>query len=279
MNFKKLLGLAVVSALALTGCKEEKKAEAPAVAPAPAAQAQKIKVGVMSGPEHTVAEKAAQIAKEKYGLEVEFVLFNDYALPNTAVSKGDLDANAFQHKPYLDKDSASKGLDNLVIVGNTFVYPLAGYSKKIKNVAELQDGAVIAVPNDPSNLARALILLEKQGLIKLKDNTNLFSTSLDIVENPKNLKIQEVDTSVAAKALDDVDLAVVNNTYAGQVGLNATEHGVFVENKESPYVNIIVVRKDNQASEAVQNFVKAYQTEEVFQEAQKHFKDGVVKGW
>ncbi|EQA09172.1 MetQ/NlpA family lipoprotein [Glaesserella parasuis] len=279
MNFKKLLGLAVVSALALTGCKEEKKAEAPAAAPAPAAQAQKIKVGVMSGPEHTVAEKAAQIAKEKYGLEVEFVLFNDYALPNTAVSKGDLDANAFQHKPYLDKDSASKGLDNLVIVGNTFVYPLAGYSKKIKNVAELQDGAVIAVPNDPSNLARALILLEKQGLIKLKDNTNLFSTSLDIVENPKNLKIQEVDTSVAAKALDDVDLAVVNNTYAGQVGLNATEHGVFVENKESPYVNIIVARKDNQASEAVQNFMKAYQTEEVFQEAQKHFKDGVVKGW
>ncbi|EQA03652.1 MetQ/NlpA family lipoprotein [Glaesserella parasuis] len=279
MNFKKLLGLAVVSALALTGCKEEKKAEAPAAAPAPAAQAQKIKVGVMSGPEHTVAEKAAQIAKEKYGLEVEFVLFNDYALPNTAVSKGDLDANAFQHKPYLDKDSASKGLDNLVIVGNTFVYPLAGYSKKIKNVTELQDGAVIAVPNDPSNLARALILLEKQGLIKLKDNTNLFSTSLDIVENPKNLKIQEVDTSVAAKALDDVDLAVVNNTYAGQVGLNATEHGVFVENKESPYVNIIVARKDNQASEAVQNFVKSYQTEEVFQEAQKHFKDGVVKGW
>ncbi|MCT8749733.1 MetQ/NlpA family lipoprotein [Glaesserella parasuis] len=279
MNFKKLLGLAVVSALALTGCKEEKKAEAPAAAPAPAAQAQKIKVGVMSGPEHTVAEKAAQIAKEKYGLEVEFVLFNDYALPNTAVSKGDLDANAFQHKPYLDKDSASKGLDNLVIVGNTFVYPLAGYSKKIKNVAELQDGAVVAVPNDPSNLARALILLEKQGLIKLKDNTNLFSTSLDIVENPKNLKIQEVDTSVAAKALDDVDLAVVNNTYAGQVGLNATEHGVFVENKESPYVNIIVARKDNQVSEAVQNFVKAYQTEEVFQEAQKHFKDGVVKGW
>lgn len=279
MNFKKLLGLAVVSALALTGCKEEKKAEAPAVAPAPAAQAQKIKVGVMSGPEHTVAEKAAQIAKEKYGLEVEFVLFNDYALPNTAVSKGDLDANAFQHKPYLDKDSSSKGLDNLVIVGNTFVYPLAGYSKKIKNVAELQDGAVVAVPNDPSNLARALILLEKQDLIKLKDNTNLFSTSLDIVENQKNLKIQEVDTSVAAKALDDVDLAVVNNTYAGQVGLNATEHGVFVENKESPYVNIIVARKDNQASEAVQNFVKAYQTEEVFQEAQKHFKDGVVKGW
>ncbi|OOH89750.1 methionine ABC transporter substrate-binding protein MetQ [Pasteurellaceae bacterium 15-036681] len=276
MSLKKLLSVAVVSALALTACKEEKQAESTT---APAAQVQKVKVGVMSGPEHTVAEKAAAIAKEKYGLEVEFVLFNDYALPNTAVSKGDLDANAFQHKPYLDKDAASKGLDNLVIVGNTFVYPLAGYSKKIKNVSELAEGDVVAVPNDPSNLARALILLEKQGLIKLKDNTNLFSTSLDIVENPKGLKIQEVDTSVAAKALDDVALAVVNNTYAGQVGLNASEHGVFVEDKDSPYVNIIVARKDNKDSEAVQNFVKAYQTEEVFQEAQKHFKDGVVKGW
>lgn len=274
MNFKKVLGVALVSALALTACKEEKKAE-----PAAQVPAAKIKVGVMSGPEHTVAERAAQIAKEKYGLEVEFVLFNDYALPNTAVSKGDLDANAFQHKPYLDKDSQSKGLDNLVIVGNTFVYPLAGYSKKIKNVSELADGAVIAVPNDPSNLARALILLEKQGLIKLKDNTNLFSTSLDIIENSKNLKIQEVDTSVAAKALDDVDLAVVNNTYAGQVGLNTQDHGVFVEAKDSPYVNIIVAREDNKDSANVQNFIKSYQTEEVYQEAQKHFKDGVVKGW
>ena len=211
MSFKKVLSIAVLSALALSGCNEEKKADA-----APATAANKIKVGVMSGPEHTVAEKAASIAKEKYGLDVEFVLFNDYALPNTAVSKGDLDANAMQHKPYLDKDSSSKGLDNLVIVGNTFVYPLAGYSKKIKSVNELADGAVVAVPNDPSNLARALILLEKQGLIKLKDNTNLFSTTMDIIENPKHLKVQEVDTSVAAKALDDVDLAVVNNTYAGQ---------------------------------------------------------------
>ncbi|RRN04589.1 MetQ/NlpA family lipoprotein [Bibersteinia trehalosi] len=275
MSFKKLLGLAIVSALALTGCKEEKKAEATPAAPT---VTQKIKVGVMAGPEHSVAEVAAIIAKEKYGLDVEFVLFNDYALPNTATSNGDLDANAFQHKPYLDKDSDAKGLKNLVIVGNTFVYPLAGYSKKIKNVSELADGATVAVPNDPSNLARALILLEKQGLIKLKDNTNLFSTSLDIVENPKNIKIQEVDTSVAARALDDVDLAVVNNTYAGQVGLSAND-GVFVEDKDSPYVNIIVARDNNKDSEAVQNFVKSYQTEEVFQEAQKHFKDGVVKGW
>lgn len=275
MKLKNLFAItAIASALVLTGCKEEKKADAASTAPAPTS----IKVGVMAGPEHQVAETAAKVAKDKYNLNVEFVLFNDYALPNTAVSKGDLDANAMQHKPYLDKDSSSKGLDNLVIVGNTFVYPLAGYSKKIKSVNELADGAVVAVPNDPSNLARALILLEKQGLIKLKDNTNLFSTTMDIIENPKHLKVQEVDTSVAAKALDDVDLAVVNNTYAGQVGLSSND-GIFVEDKDSPYVNIIVARKDNKDTKAVQDFVKAYQTDEVYQEAQKHFKDGVVKGW
>lgn len=272
MNFKKLLGVATLaSVLVLTGCNEEKSASELAQT--------KIKVGVMAGPEHEVAEIAAIVAKEKYGLEVEYTIFNDYALPNTAVSKGDLDANAMQHKPYLDKEIAAKGLDNLVVVGNTFVYPLGGYSKTIKNISELKEGATVAVPNDPSNLARALILLEKQGLIKLKDNTNLLSTSLDIVENPKNLQIKEVDSSVAARALDDVDLAVINNTYAGQVGLNVTDNGVFMEDKDSPYVNIIVARQDNKDSQAVQNFVKAYQTAEVEAEAKKHFKDGVIKGW
>lgn len=291
MKFNKFFGLcALASGIALVGCgSNEKPAEQPK-APAETKTetksegktdtptTQTIKVGVMSGPEHKVAEVAAKVAKEKYGLVVEYVEFNDYALPNTAVSKGDLDANAMQHKPYLDKDSQEKKLDNLTIVGNTFVYPLAGYSKKIKNISELKDGATVAVPNDPSNLARALILLEKQGLIKLKDNTNLFSTSMDIVENPKKLEIKEVDTSVAARALDDVDLAVVNNTYAGQVGLTAND-GVFVEDKDSPYVNIIVARKDNADSEAIKNFVKAYQSDEVEAKAKEEFKDGVVKGW
>lgn len=280
MQLKKLAGLfAFATTMALVGCGGDNASQAPKAETAKTESAQVIKVGVMSGPEQVVAEKAAQVAKEKYNLTVELIPFNDYALPNTAVSKGDLDANAMQHKPYFDKDTSEKNIKNLTIVGNSFVYPLAGYSKKIKNVSELKEGAVVAIPNDPSNLARALILLEKQGLIKLKDNTNLFATSMDIIENPKKLKIKEVDTSIAAKALDDVDLAVVNNTYAGQVGLNATEHGVFVEDKDSPYVNIIVAREDNKDSPAVQNFVKSYQTEEVYQEAQKHFKDGVVKGW
>lgn len=276
MNFGKIFGIcALASGIALAGCSNQSNDQAVTSD----AAAQTIKVGVMAGPEQAVAEVAGQVAKEKYNLTVELVEFNDYAMPNSAVSKGELDANAMQHKPYLEKDSQEKGLNNLVIVGNTFVYPLAGYSTKIKTLNELQDGATIAVPNDPSNLARALILLEKQGLIKLKDNTNLFSTTLDIVENPKKLVIKEVDTSVAARAIDDVDLAVVNNNYAGQVGLTASENGVFVEDKDSPYVNIIVARADNKDSDAIQNFVKAYQTDEVEAEAKKQFKDGVIKGW
>lgn len=276
MNFGKIFGIcALASGIALAGCSNQSNDQAVTSD----AAAQTIKVGVMAGPEQAVAEVAGQVAKEKYNLTVELVEFNDYAMPNSAVSKGELDANAMQHKPYLEKDSQEKGLDNLVIVGNTFVYPLAGYSTKIKTLNELKDGATIAVPNDPSNLARALILLEKQGLIKLKDNTNLFSTTLDIVENPKKLVIKEVDTSVAARAIDDVDLAVVNNNYAGQVGLTASENGVFVEDKDSPYVNIIVARADNKDSDAIQNFVKAYQTDEVEAEAKKQFKDGVIKGW
>ena len=245
MNFGKIFGIcALASSIALAGCSNQSNDQAVTSD----AAAQTIKVGVMAGPEQAVAEVAGQVAKEKYNLTVELVEFNDYAMPNSAVSKGELDANAMQHKPYLEKDSQEKGLDNLVIVGNTFVYPLAGYSTKIKTLNELQDGATIAVPNDPSNLARALV-------------------------------IKEVDTSVAARAIDDVDLAVVNNNYAGQVGLTASENGVFVEDKDSPYVNIIVARADNKDSDAIQNFVKAYQTDEVEAEAKKQFKDGVIKGW
>ena len=279
-NLSKFFGVcAIASGIALAGCNQDKAAQQTASPAGDAPAAETIKVGVMAGPEQAVAEVASQVAKDKYNLNVELVEFNDYALPNTAVSKGELDANAMQHKPYLDKDSQEKGLDNLAIVGNTFVYPLAGYSTKIKKLSELKDGAIIAVPNDPSNLARALILLEKQGLIKLKDRNNLFSTTIDIIENPKNLVIKEVDASVAARAMDDVDIAVVNNNYAGQVGLTASENAVFVEDKESPYVNIIVARTDNKDSAAIQNFVKAYQTDEVEAEAKKQFKDGVVKGW
>lgn len=264
MKLKTLFSIAtLISALALTGCNDKQ---------------QKIKIGVMSGPEHQVAEVAAHIAKEKFNRDVELVVFTDYSSPNEALSKGDLDANAFQHKPYLDKEVESKGY-KLAIIGNTFVFPIAAYSKKIKSLDELQNGAVIAVPNNPSNLGRSLLLLEKQGLIKLQDPNNLFATKIDIIENPKNLDIKEIDGELLTRALDDVDLAIINNTFAGQIGLSPEKDGIFVESKESPYVNLIVTREDNKNDPAVKDFVKAFQSEEVYQEALKHFEGGVVKGW
>ncbi|MDG2940788.1 MetQ/NlpA family lipoprotein [Exercitatus varius] len=263
MNFKKLLSvLALTSVFALTACKDDSK----------------LKVGVMAGPEHQMAEIAAKVAKDKYKLDVELVSFTDYSQPNAALFRKDLDVNAIQHKPYLDEDMAKGGYKDLVIVGNTFVYPIAGYSKKIKSLAELQDGATVAIPNDPTNQGRSLALLEKQGLIKLKDSNNILSTPLDVVENPKNLKFNAVEGALLPRVLDDVDLAVINNNFAGQIGLSPKD-GIFVEDKDSPYVNIIVAREDNKDTQTVKDFVKAYQSEEVYQEAVKHFKDGVVKGW
>ncbi|CDH03490.1 MetQ/NlpA family lipoprotein [Xenorhabdus bovienii] len=239
-----------------------------------------IKVGVIVGPELEVAEVAKKVAKEKYGLDVELTTFNDYVLPNESLSKGDIDANVFQHKPYLDQQIKERNY-KLAIVGNSFIYPIAAYSKKIKSLDELQDGAQIALPNDPTNLGRSLLLLQKQGLIKLKDGVGLLPTILDVTENPKHLDIVQLEAPQLPRSLDDqkIALAIINNTYAGQIGLTPEKDGLFVEDKDSPYVNIIVSREDNKDAENVQKFVKAYQSEEVEQAAQKIFKGGALKGW
>ncbi|EGR2797033.1 methionine ABC transporter substrate-binding protein MetQ [Vibrio navarrensis] len=266
-SLKGLLTIAAAaSALILSGCGEK------------AADNSKIKVGVMAGAEAQVAEVAAKVAKEKYGLDVELVTFTDYVTPNAALDDGSIDVNAFQHKPYLDQQIADRGY-KLTIAGNTFVYPIAGYSKQVKSVAEIQDGARIAVPNDPTNLGRSLLLLEQQGLIKLRDKVGLLATVRDIVGNPKNLTIVELDAAQLPRSLDDVALSIINTTYASSINLTPQKDGVFVEDKESPYVNLIVARQNNVQAENVQNFVKAYQTEEVYKAASEIFQGGVVKGW
>lgn len=276
MNFKKLLGVALVSALALTACKEEK---AQAVAESAKAEKQApLKVGVMTGPEAQMTEVAVKIAKEKYGLEVELVQFTEYTQPNAALHAKDLDANAFQTVPYLEQESKDRGY-KMAIIGNTLVWPIAAYSKKIKNISELPEGATVAIPNNASNTARALLLLQAHGLLKLKDPKNVFATENDIIENPRNIKIVQADTSLLTRMLDDVELAIINNTYAGQAGLSPDKDGIIVESKDSPYVNLVVSREDNKDDPRLQTFVKSFQTEEVFQEALKLFNGGVVKGW
>ncbi|AEF47049.1 lipoprotein, YaeC family [Serratia sp. AS12] len=269
LKFKSIAAIgALIGTLALAGCGQEEK------------DPNHIKVGVIVGAEQQVAEIAQKVAKEKYGLDVELVTFNDYVLPNEALSKGDIDLNAFQHKPYLDQQIKDRGY-KLVSVGNSFVYPIAGYSKKIKSLDELKDGSQIALPNDPTNLGRSLLLLQKVNLIKLKDGVGLLPTVLDVTENPKNLKLVELEAPQLPRSLDDqqIALAVINTTYASQIGLTPAKDGLFVEDKDSPYVNLLVAREDNKDAENVKKFVQAYQSDEVNEAANKIFNGGAVKGW
>jgi D-methionine transport system substrate-binding protein len=272
MNFKKvaLLNVLCSAIVFLASCGSNTKESDP----------NHIKVGVQSGPEFVLAETAKRVAEEKFGLTVELVQFNDYVLPNEALHQGDLDANVFQNKPYLDVQAKQRGY-NFAIVGNTFVYPLAGYSKKIKSIDELTDGNTILIPNDPTNGGRALLLMQHAGLITLKEDVGLLPTVNDIVSNPLNLKIMELEAPQLPRALDDknVTIAIINNTFATPIGLIASRDGLFVEDKESPYVNLVVAREDNQHEEKIKKFVQAYQSEEVAAAAEREFKGSAIKGW
>jgi D-methionine transport system substrate-binding protein len=238
----------------------------------------RLRLGVISGPEEQVAEVAKQVAREKFALEVELVVFNDYNTPNAALADGSIDANAFQHTPFLEQQIKDRGF-KLAIAGRTFLYPIAGYSKRIKSLAELKDGAQIAVPNDPTNLGRALVLLEKQQLIALRAGVGAGATPLDIAANPRRFRIVELEAAQLPRVLEDVDLAVINTTYAAQINLTPTKDGLFIEGTDTPYVNLIVARADNKDAVVVRTFVKAYQSEEVFTAAKNIFRGGVVKGW
>lgn len=239
----------------------------------------KIKVGVQASPQLKIAEEAQRIAKERYGLEVELVPFTDYVTPNVALETKSIDANAFQHKPFLDAQAKARGWTDLVVLANTLVYPMAAYSSKISNINELKEGATVVIPNDPTNGGRALLLLQAHGLIKLKQPDSLTQTILDVVENPKNLKIKDAEANIVAKNLGSADLVVINSPYAVQAGLYPAKDGILLEGKESPYVNIIVAREDNKDDVDILNFIKAYQTEEVYQKGLEEFKNAVIKGW
>lgn len=231
--------------------------------------AKHIKVGVINGAEQDVAEVAKKVAKEKYGLDVELVGFSGSLLPNDATNHGELDANVFQHRPFLEQDNQAHGY-KLVAVGNTFVFPMAGYSKKIKTVAQIKEGATVAIPNDPTNLGRALLLLQKEKLITLKEGKGLLPTALDITDNPRHLQIMELEGAQLPRVLDDpkVDVAIISTTYIQQTGLSPVHDSVFIEDKNSPYVNILVAREDNKNAENVKEFLQSYQSPEVAKAAE-----------
>ena len=209
------------------------------------------------------------------GITLEVKEFTDYVTPNDAVEYGEIDANYFQHIPYLESFNTEHGY-HLVNAGGIHVEPIALYSSKYSSLSDIPNGAVIAIPNDPTNEGRALLLLQSAGLIKLKDNAGLEAIPLDIVENPKNLKFSEIEAATLPRILSDVDAAVINGNYAIPAGLVATRDGLFVEGADSPYVNVIAVKAGNENNPAVKALVEALKSDKVKAYVAEHYKNGEV---
>ena len=209
------------------------------------------------------------------GITLEVKEFTDYVTPNDAVEYGEIDANYFQHIPYLESFNTEHGY-HLVNAGGIHVEPIALYSSKYSSLSDIPNGAVVAIPNDPTNEGRALLLLQSAGLIKLKENAGLEAIPLDIVENPKNLKFSEIEAATLPRILSDVDAAVINGNYAIPAGLVATRDGLFVEGADSPYVNVIAVKAGNENNPAVKALVEALKSDEVKAYVAEHYKNGEV---
>ena len=190
------------------------------------------------------------LAKE--GVDLEIKVFTDYVQPNVQVAEKRLDANYFQSKPYYDAYKKDRPSSDQVPIVAVHIEPFGAYSKKIKSISELKDGATIAIPNDPTNSGRALLLIAKQGLITLKDPDNIMATRLDIVSNPKHLKFQELEAAMLPRVLNQVDLALINANYALEAKLVPHKDALFIESSESPYANYLYVRRDKANAPAVQ---------------------------
>lgn len=229
-----------------------------------------IKVGIMSGEDEDVWRVVTTEAAKK-GLKIETVVFNDYTQPNEALERGEVDANAFQHQPYLDNQVKQHGY-HIVRVGYTGVWPIGLYTKKYKTVAELPKGAVIGVPNDPSNEGRALRVLQTEGLIKLKDGTGILATTADIAENPKSVEIKELDAGIVGRSIDDLDAAVVNTDWALKSGLTPKDRIAQEPIDGNPYRNFIAVKQGSEGEAWVKTLVAAYQNDTVKAEFDKVYK-------
>jgi len=235
-------------------------------------------VGASVTPHAEILAVAKEILAEK-GITLEIKEFNDYVQPNTAVENGDLDANYFQHKPYMDQFNKDAGT-HLVSVAAIHYEPFGIYAGKTASIDQLADGAVISIPNDGTNEARALMLLEEQGLIKLKEGTGFSATILDIAENPKNLVIKELEAAQLTLSLQDVDMAVINGNYAIQAGMNAATDALAIESRDSnaaqTYANILCVKEGNENNAAVQELINALKTDKVKKFIEEKYKGAVV---
>ena len=237
-----------------------------------------IKVGATAGPHAEVVQAAAKAA-EKDGLKVQVVEFTDYLGPDKALAEKALDLNVYQHEPFLKNFNANQKTD-LVAVAPAILMRMGIYSNRVKNVNELKDGATVGIPNDPTNGGRGLQLLEKAGLIKLKEGAGFKATLADVVDNPKHLQFKELEAAQLPRSIDDLDAATITMNYVMSAGLDPAKQGIFLEDKDAPLaLMVIAARPDNKDSEAVQKFVKAYHSDEVKKFIADKYKGTIVPAW
>lgn len=238
------------------------------------AAASVLKVGATAGPFAQILEAVKPVLAEE-NIELEIVEFTDYVTPNLALADGSLDANTFQHLPYFERFKSDRNLD-LVSTAKTIVIPIAIYSDKYESLSEIPQNSTIAIPNDPTNGGRALLLFEKAGLIKLNDSVGINATILDIEANPRNLKFHEVEAAQTARVIPDVAAAAVNSNYALDLGMNPKEDSIYIEDADSPYVCIVAVRPEDENNVLINKFVEAYQSEEVRTFINQEFDGAVI---
>jgi len=238
------------------------------------AQSTTITVGATPVPHAEILAFVQPLLREE-GIELRIVEFNDYVQPNLALAAGELDANYFQHIPYLETFAADHRLNLSVLVG-VHIEPMGVYSRRVSSLSELRNGAVIAIPNDVTNGGRALLLLEQAGLIKLADGVGITATIFDIVENPRNIRFQELDAAFLPRALVDVDAAVINTNYALEAGLVPLRDALFIEGAESPYVNVVAVRTGDENRPELRKLAEVLLRPEVRQFILDTYKGAVV---
>ncbi len=236
----------------------------------------RVRIGATPGPHAQILE-AVKPAAAKKGLDLQIVEFSDYVIPNEALASGELEANSFQHQPYLDNQVADRGY-KIVSVGTTVNFPLGIYSKKHKSFDTIPTGGSIAIPNDPTNGGRALLLLQDKGVITLKPGIGLKPSVADIVGNPKKLRIIEVEAALTARSLDDVDAAAINGNYATPAGFKPSD-AILKEDPKGPYANVIAVRAADKDQPWVKTLVETYQSPETRAFIEKTFGSTVLASW
>lgn len=276
-TFLRILGTGFAAGGALMmlgGCGKE----TPATEAAAATGETTIRVGVTAGPHADIVTEAAKVAKER-GLTVEVVEFTDYVTPDTALADGKLDLAVYQHRPFLENFNSKQNTD-LRVVADAVIQPMGFYSRRIKSVDAVPEGARVAIPNDPSNGGRALLLLEKAGLLVLEKNRGTEATVADIVENPKKLNILELEAAQLPRSVDDLEIAVIPMNYVISAGLTPEGDGFFFEDMQAPYALIIIAsRPDNTESATVKTFVESYRSPQVAEFIGKTFRGAVKPSW